>query len=501
MTTTDPPRRNYISARDAAYQQLKQNYTELSARDREHNDKEAWEEFEQDAKAVYYMQKEDMQKPRHLGGASALAVTAFRKKDDTYMTELNREADAFFNREREPKHVGGASSLFRGTTPDPGYPLEKVWYIPFTSWDPAWSWALVEGARHPPSTRVNHYLPPVEGQTYTYPLPKPESGPLKIAIVGDLGTNDRHHKGVLKAISEKKPHIVIHLGDVYISGTIDECNEFWRVYESSMAGPQPPFWCIPGNHEYISAGEGFFKSLLPHLGSSTNKQEASFFCLESEHYGLQILALDTGFNSSNFSLPLSGEQMDYSTMLGEKEAAWAKERLKKARDNKWRTIILTHHQMVSAFWVKNFQASAELIKQLADENPDNNIVAWLWGHEHRMVVLNEDVYVKGSTEGSKIIVRNAHCVGHGAIPEEDGSDGYGKTTPENPAKHNVDYVPDAVPQYRYHFSHCNNIFNNGFVMLEANDRANEKAELKTSYHQVHRVTGACTLKGKDRVID
>ncbi len=62
---------------------------------------------------------------------------------------------------------------------------------------------------------------------------------------------------------------------------------------------RPPLWAIPGNHEYISAGKGFFKKLIQpktRLGDIKNKnpQEASFFCLENKARKLQIIALDTG---------------------------------------------------------------------------------------------------------------------------------------------------------------------------------------------------------------
>ncbi len=65
-----------------------------------------------------------------------------------------------------------------------------------------------------------------------------------------------------------------------------------------MSSSRPPLWSVPGNHEYISAGEGYFTQLVgkQRLGDyqNGNHQEASFFCLESAPLRLMILGVDTG---------------------------------------------------------------------------------------------------------------------------------------------------------------------------------------------------------------
>jgi hypothetical protein len=64
-----------------------------------------------------------------------------------------------------------------------------------------------------------------------------------------------------------------------------------------------------------------FFSSVPKLGN----KESSFFCLESDRYGLQILALDTGYNSVSVNI-VDPEKPDYTTFLGDKEAKWAQAR-------------------------------------------------------------------------------------------------------------------------------------------------------------------------------
>jgi hypothetical protein len=107
-----------------------------------------------------------------------------------------------------------------------------------------------------------------------------------------------------------------------------------------------------GNHEYISAGEGYFVELVNKnvLGTTQHPQDHSFFCLESNALKVQILGLDTGYLCENFTLPLASEKMDYTTSICPAEAIWAKQRLASANANNLRTILLTHHQLFSAFW-------------------------------------------------------------------------------------------------------------------------------------------------------
>jgi predicted phosphodiesterase len=66
-------------------------------------------------------------------------------------------------------------------------------------------------------------------------------------VVGDFGTNDTHYLAVLKGIDSLKPDFIIHLGDIYTSGTKKECKAFWKMYNATFTAPIPPLWAIPGN--------------------------------------------------------------------------------------------------------------------------------------------------------------------------------------------------------------------------------------------------------------
>ena len=55
---------------------------------------------------------------------------------------------------------------------------------------------------------------------------------------------------------------IIHLGDVYYSGTVEECTQnvldvMDQIFADANLAPRPPFFAIPGNHDYYAGGRGF----------------------------------------------------------------------------------------------------------------------------------------------------------------------------------------------------------------------------------------------------
>jgi len=361
--------------------------------------------------------------------------------------------------------------------------------VPYSDFDPAWAKAALVGMYKQFTHRSKFYVvpDPNKANRYVYPLPGPESlitsasPTLRIAFAGDIGTCDLVMENLLKAIKLQDPHIIIHLGDIYVAGTSSECNAFWKTYTNAFPeeNKRPPLWSIPGNHEYIDAGEGYFTQLVnkSRLGDyqHSNSQEASYFCLENEALKLQILGLDTGYNSKNFQLPLGGEEMDYSTALHPKEAEWAQERLIRAKERGLRTILLTHHQLYSAFWKKK-KANTILGDQILKTG--QTITAWLWGHEHRVGVYGPDEDLR---------VRSGQCLGHGAIPEM-GSHAY-RASKDAVYQFDQEYVPDAVKVYQ----NFEEIYNTGFALMEV--QSDNTQEISMSYFQVDRVTGECSTRG------
>jgi 3',5'-cyclic AMP phosphodiesterase CpdA len=230
----------------------------------------------------------------------------------------------------------------------------------------------------------------------------------RVALIADWGTGKPPAINVLSGVKQQKPDIVIHLGDVYYSGTKAECDAYFRKILDDVldrANTGIPVYTIPGNHDMYSAGLGFY-DLIKTLNSGANQQPASFFCLRATDGSWQFEALDTGLHDSD---PL--KVTDVLTFLEKDEEDWHVERIKEFTG---RTILLSHHQLFSPY--------SQIGKQDAFLNHPYNpyllasynrftaaapgrIVAWFWGHEHNLCVYDKTPDLKAG-----------RCIGHGAIP-------------------------------------------------------------------------------------
>src|SRR5260370_5295863 len=105
-------------------------------------------------------------------------------------------------------------------------------------------------------------------------------------MIGDWGTHMPENAALLRqALKQFKPDVIIHLGDVYYSGTVEECTaNVLDVLDATMADvkpeKRPAFFTIPGNHEYYSRGAGFYRT-IGQLNSCNDlcTQQASHCCL------------------------------------------------------------------------------------------------------------------------------------------------------------------------------------------------------------------------------
>jgi len=213
----------------------------------------------------------------------------------------------------------------------------------------------------------------------------------KIGIVGDWGTGMPDAIALLhRVLHVHKVDAVLHLGDVYYSGTRGEFrNNVMKVYNQLCPDPAqcPPFYAIPGNHCYYSRGPGFYETIDQMNGTHARRQQASFFCLRSEDDAWQFLGMDTGINDRK---PLSATP---DPGVRDSEADW---HLDKIANFKGSTVLLSHHQLFSSNGKVNL-AAKEGAQSPANINPNllrqfggalGKVVAWLWGHEHNMVIYN-----------------------------------------------------------------------------------------------------------------
>ena len=222
-----------------------------------------------------------------------------------------------------------------------------------------------------------------------------------IALLADWGTGQESARKLLAKIASKKPDVVLHLGDVYYSGTETEVkNYFYAIWQAVLGIPKvawdmvlpntaakPATFHLSGNHD-MYAGGGPYYSVIKMLG-----QPASYFCLRNDDW--QFIALDTGLHDANSIA--QGEP----TFLEDTEVAWLRHKIETAGDRK--TVLLSHHQLFSAAdKIGGETVNLRLLGQV--QGLLANVTAWLWGHEHSLVIYKRFQNVL------------ARCIGHGAFP-------------------------------------------------------------------------------------
>jgi hypothetical protein len=195
-----------------------------------------------------------------------------------------------------------------------------------------------------------------------------------VALVSDWGTGNRHAALVARQIAARRPDHVIHLGDIYYSGTPREVHrnflDMWRDHGPATAR----YWCLNANHDMYCGGHGYFGHVLPRLG-----QPASYFALGNARW--RLIGLDTGYIAGSFTTP---------------QMTWLDAQL----TGDTRTILLTHHHLLSAFRKRGNALEEWLEPHLAS----SRLYGWFWGHEHHLVEYADHRGVK------------CRCIGHGSLP-------------------------------------------------------------------------------------
>ena len=246
---------------------------------------------------------------------------------------------------------------------------------------------------------------------------KPETIPsdCRVALFGDWGTGLYGAPVCAESIAKKGGYnVVLHLGDVYYSGTKKEITE--RFMEIWPKVPGALNRGLNGNHEMYTGGQAYFDA-IQQWG-----QASSYFALENEHWILGCL--DTAYTDHD----LKGDQAQWITQLAA------------ASPNK-KLVLFSHHQPFSLLDGQG----PKLVKQLESLFTGKRIHAWYWGHEHHCIL-----YKPHPLYGLR-----GRCVGHGGFPYFREKNMFGPTPPPQPKWHNLEgknLVPgaqilDATNQY------------------------------------------------------
>jgi len=218
----------------------------------------------------------------------------------------------------------------------------------------------------------------------------------RIAIIGDWGADNDHAQSIADLVRQQNPDYVVHLGDIYYSGSEPECRRFienWPLRDASGGPKQGYGFALNGNHEMYSEGRYYFTTVLDGLG-----QEASYFQLSNDWW--QFLGIDTAY----VPFTISGGAKDPNL-----QCQWDFV-VDCINSNPAKTnILLSHNQPVSAF-LKETADSAPLraeYERLVGLTRKDAIYGWFFGHEHRCTIYDDAV-----------LPYKARLLGNGAIPHD-----------------------------------------------------------------------------------
>jgi len=291
-----------------------------------------------------------------------------------------------------------------------------------------------------------------------------------VLLIGDWGTGTEPAKALLAEAATHAPDIFIHLGDVYYAGTpheaqanfLDVCN---AVFDRSSG--HLPIYNLTGNHDMYAGGLGYF-ALLPKTNPTPpfvedQQQQASFFCLRNPSGAFQLLGMDTGLHDGDpFTVNTD------VTWLEPSEAAWHLDKINEFHEQGGRTILLSHHQLFSAF--ESIGESATRAPELQAYNPKlldvfrdvleaGKVLAWFWGHEH-----NLGIYAPYGP------LKRGRCIGHGAIPVLANSDPY-TASPHIAQPPALVRRPDTGAPVQLPLDAARTMYQHGYVILRLNDTA------------------------------
>jgi predicted phosphodiesterase len=287
----------------------------------------------------------------------------------------------------------------------------------FGTCDPDWYRTIIAYGQFIAANGLNANIPSYKPymNLSDFVLP-PIPGNARIAIVGDWGTGTPAALDVLRSIAAKNPDVLIHLGDVYYSGTAQECqdNFLTPIEQILQAGRATParIVSLSGNHDMYSGGAGYY-GMIDQIG-----QPSSYFALRTADAAWQFLAMDTGYSDHN-----PNNVADVRVTLTPQEQTW---HLDKIANFSGSTILLSHHQLFSSYSSigpadqpgnKRLPYNPYLLGSLQAFQASKPIAAWFWGHEHNLTLYS---HYLGLLAG--------RCIGHGAVPATEPDSPYGIQT-------------------------------------------------------------------------
>lgn len=211
---------------------------------------------------------------------------------------------------------------------------------------------------------------------------EPLTDTARVVVFGDWGTGLYGAPAIARSIAaDPDPFaMLLHLGDVYYSGTPAEVDE--RFLDLWPRRPEAVSRALNSNHEMYSGGHAYFGKTLPAFG-----QEASYFACQNRHWTL--VGLDVAHR-------------DHA--IDDEQVAWLESILAQAGDR--RVVLFSHHQLYSHFESQGDKLAGH--PSFGAILRSKRIFAWYWGHEHRCTVFEDPDGTYGLY---------GRCIGHAGMPQ------------------------------------------------------------------------------------
>ena len=304
----------------------------------------------------------------------------------------------------------------------------------------------------------------------------------RIGLFADWGTGTEDARSLLQQLHAHDVDVLLHLGDIYYSGTPKECQEYFldvidEVFRSADGGPRRvPAYTLAGNHDMYDGGEGYY-GLLAKLNPAPTftreaGQPASYFCLRSPGGKWQLLCMDTGLHDHDpFTVSTN------VTFLDPAEEAWHVDKVRRWSEAGGRTLLFSHNQLFTAFdgvgqtgkekLAVNPKLQASYRKFLDAAGDHRNIAGWFWGHEHNLCVY--EPYAD---------LAKGRCIGHGAVPVSTEHDPYEPMAGFEDLPQLVD--DPAKPGEKLKLAVTDQVYAHGFVILDLDD---DEGTARARYYQ------------------
>jgi hypothetical protein len=338
----------------------------------------------------------------------------------------------------------------------------------------------------------------------------------KVALVGDIGTGTDIATATLMSLLSLNPDAILHVGDVYFSGTRFEFeHRLVKMLQQAMAaaGHRAPFFTVPGNHEYFTGNVPYFECLDSNVlvQQPDQAQQASYFSLTSADDAWQFLGMDTGYYGHYLAvsdaqqraalallhgqdprvpadlpiqkLPPNSEMV----LLRDDEAQWQRHRIESFPGQ---SVLLSHHplysQTIPCGIAQRMTAAGTpdptdlnrpgvdtaIWRQLG-RHFGTKVAAWFWGHEHNLAIYQNN-YRPTDWPSDPDTLRlfkplpAGRCIGHSAIPVAETENPYATHFP----------VP-LQPNTRLDIT--GGWYNHGFELLQL---AGAGKPLQADYYQI-----------------